>query len=122
MTNRQKIKDDTITGHNIIEDNIATMVNNGDVAYEVSPCVVMNNLVKNHNQFADEMGNTLMSSSAIINKNAQGFFASGISNLNTNLRDEVKEFNPPVDYETAFSEYYPEKEKTKDSKSSKKKS
>lgn len=111
MTNRQKIKDDTITGHNILEDNIATMVNNGDIDYKVSPCIIMNNLVKNHNQLADEMGNTLMSSSAITNKNAQGFFASGISNLDMNLTDEVKDFDPPVDYETAFGEYYPENDK-----------
>lgn len=112
MTNKQKIKDDTITGHNIMEDNIATMVNNGDIDYKVSPCIIMNNLVKNHNHLADEMGNTLMSSSAITNKNAQGFFASGISNLNMNLTDEVKEFDPPVDYETAFGEYYPENDKS----------
>lgn len=101
---------DHITGANIVKDNISTMVNNADVDYDTSPCVVMNNLVKDHNQRVDEMGEGAMSSSAIINKNAQSSFEGSNLNLNINLKDEVKEYKTPVDYETAFGEYYPDNE------------
>lgn len=107
---------DTITGANIVEDNISTMVNNGDgdIDYNSSPCVVMNNLVKEHNGKADEMGEAAMSSSALDNNVSQGNVSSNTSNLNINLNDnfknEVKSFDPPVDYETAFEDYYPDNE------------
>lgn len=104
-------KKDTITGTNIVEDNIINMVNNGDVNYGVSPCVTMNNLVKNHNQLADEMGVTSMSSSVIYNQKSKDSAPTKGNNLNVNLNpnyeNEVKEYDPPVDYETAFKEYYP---------------
>lgn len=113
---------DNITGTNIVPDNISTMVNNGDVDYDASPCVVMNNLVKDHNQLADEMGDTSRSTSTVRTNVADETFALGVSNLNLNLHNEVKEYTEPVDYETAFGEYYPEDDNNKDTKSKNKKS
>lgn len=115
-------QNDNIAGTNIVEDNISTMVNNGDVDYNASPCVVMNNLVKDHNQLADEMGDVSRNTSAVKNNVADEIFALGVTNLNLNLHNEVKEYSEPVDYETAFGDYYPDEDDKKDKKLKNKKS
>ena len=163
MTNRKKIKDDTLTGHNIVEDNIATMVNNGDIDYEVSPCVVMHNLVDDHNNYVDKMGQVSMSNhvngtnnphelvisqshsahdykistnpqnASISSRNKNHLFNPHKSNpekghdfnlpLNSTsngpLIDEEKTYDEPVDYETAFGEYYPSSDKNNSTHQSK---
>ncbi|MEG2018502.1 MAG: hypothetical protein RR844_05325 [Clostridium sp.] len=113
---------DNITETNIVPDNISTMVNKVDVDYDASPCVVMNNLVKDHNLLADEMGDVSRNTSAVKNNVADEIFSLGVSNLSLNLHNEVKEYAEPVDYETAFGEYYPEDDNNKDKNTEKKKS
>lgn len=111
-----------IIGKNIVEDNIETLVNNGDINYHASPCVVMNNLINEHNQYVDKMGDVSMSRHAYgvakhsnngsINNTSSGVF----KNLSSasDIVEEVKSFDPPVDYETAFGEYYPNNENSKE--------
>lgn len=117
MTNKKTFKNNTPIGNNIVKDNLVTMINNGDINYKASPCVVMNNLVKDHNNYVDEM---CTSSNDNINenpkfkinfKNTTSSLISNSSSLNPSVQDEVKTFNDPVDYETAFSEYYPKNKK-----------
>lgn len=119
-----------IMGKNIVEDNIETLVNNGDVNYHASPCVIMNNLVNEHNQYVDKMGDVSMSNHgdgvAIHSNNGSlNNTSSGVlKNLSSDsgVVDEVKTYDPPVDYETAFGEYYPDEDDNKDNNLKNKKS
>lgn len=121
MTNKKTLKNNTPIGNNIVEDNLVTMVNNGDINYKASPCVVMNNLVKEHNNRVDEMCTSSHDSIPKSPKskiNFKNITSSLISNSSSplHIQDEVKTFNNPVDYETAFSDYYPKNKKNNPNK------
>lgn len=98
------IKKHNITEYNIVEDKMKTMVNNGYINYKESPCILMNNLVSEHNEAVDIMGEAVLSNVKVENN---------ITNIsNVPMVNEVKSYDEPVDYETAFGEYYPEDKKT----------
>ena len=115
MINKKNLK------NNIVEADLVTMINNGDTIYNASPCVVMNNLVKNHNNIVDEMC-TSQHSNIRENHESQINFKNTTSSLMSptsspvDIQDEVKTFNNPVDYETAFSDYYPKNKKNQPNK------
>lgn len=134
---------------NIKDDHLINMVNNGDIEYNESPCIVMNNLVSDHNDMVDQMGEAVLNdnkckstktepdgnynwkypndaminhtttslvnevTATLLSKNSENILNHSLNNETTGatMLDEVKEYNVPVDYDTAFSGYYPDNEK-----------
>ncbi|GEM_PF-6407805 len=97
------IKNYDLKGGNIKDDHLINMVNNGDIEYNVSPSIVF------HNLFEDDPYKLVKTPTNQLNN----YDPIGLkAEMRKQMTNEVKEFEEPVDYDTAFGEYYPDAEKT----------